>query len=272
MMTATAKQSAAAEKQLIKAREQTALAAYSMAAIDTGDELDIDSYSIPRIAVLEKMSPEVDEAKAEYIEGAKPGMLCNAVMGELYTDGLLVVPVKRRDVFLEWNPRPPAGPGGFVAEHNLIDGKAILKQCTRNEKGYDITPNGTELHNPLEFYVLYSDDQGQSWNKAIIAMNRTRRKEGRNWNSRIDAFSRGGQIMSQLTQVYELLTARREKDGNVSYVFKIGKGQFLPELLDNADEVINDAKMFLAQINSGKAKVDREAEAGTTVDNETEDF
>jgi len=261
---------------LTKQDEQKAvsLAAYSCAEVDTHDELDINSFSIPRITVLEKMSPEVDEDKAEYIDGAKPGVLCNPVMGELYPDGILVIPVQRRDVFLEWNSRPPAGPGGFVAEHNLIDGKALLGKCTRNDTGYDITPNGTELHNPLEFYVRYSADNGETWDNAIISMNRTRRKEGKNWNSRINSLTRQGAPVPQLAQVYELSTDRREKNGHVSYVFKVGKGQTIPELFDNYEEIIDGAKGFLNSLNSGAAKVDREAEASTatTVDSEAEDF
>lgn len=265
-------EAATTEIVLSKKDEEKALAMYNFEAGGTHDELDKDSYAIPRIAVLEKMSPQVDADDAEYIEGAKPGVLCNTVFEELYPEGLWVIPVKRRDTFLEWNQRKDGG--GFVAEHTLVDGRNILKQCTRNDTNFDITPNGTELHNPLEFYVLYTADKGETWHRAAIAMNRTRRKEGKKWNSRIDSFMRGGQQMSPLAQVYELGTARREGE-QVSYLFKVGKGHFLPEFLKDADDVYAQAKLFLDQIDSGAAKVDREAEAaqaGNTADQEVEEF
>lgn len=259
---------------LTKQDEQKAIAAYGYNQVSTNDELDRDSYAIPRIAVLEKMSPEVDEDNAEYIEGAKPGMLCNKVMGELYPGdvGIKVLPVKRRRVYLEWTPRNEGG--GFVAEHNVADGESIMKQCTRNDKNVDITPNGTELHNVLEFYVMYSTDDGETWDRAIISMSRTRMAEGKKWNARIDSFTRSGQQITPLAQVYSLTTGRREKDGNVSYVFKVGKGEFLPEVVTDDANVFAQAKLFLEQIDSGAAKVDREAEASTatTVDSEAEDF
>jgi len=267
--------SEAANKQLTTKQEQAALAAYSYEAGGTNDELDKDSYAIPRIAVLEKMSPEVDEEDAEYIEGAKPGMLCNKVMGELYPaePGIKVIPVKRRRVYLEWTPRSEGG--GFVAEHNVADGEALMKQCTRNDKNVDITPNGTELHNVLEFYVLFSADQGETWDPAIISMSRTRMAEGKKWNMRIDSFTRGGTKVSPHAQVYDLTTGRREKDGNVSFLFKVGKGVFLPEAVNNDAEVFAQAHAFLASIDSGVAKVDRDAEAQNgahATDAEVEDF
>lgn len=239
-------------------KEEAALAAYSYTATETHDELDMDSYAIPRIAVLEKMSPQVDPDAGEYIEGAKAGMLCNSVMGELYTS-ILAIPVKRRRVYLEWTPRNLGG--GFVAEHNGAEGGELMKRTTRNEKNVDITPNGTELHNVLEFYVLFSADEGKTWGRAIMSMSRTRMAEGKKWNSRIDQFVRGGQRVTPLAQVYDISTARREKDGNVSYLFKVGNGKFLPEAVTNDDDVFAQAKAFLEAIDSGKARVDREAEA-----------
>ena len=247
-------------KQLSK-KEQTDLTAYSYEAGNTNDELDSNSYAIPRIAVLEKMSPEVDPDGGEHIEGAKAGLLYNKVMGELY-ESIKVIPVKRRRVYLEWTPHDQGG--GFVAEHTVAEGEALMKQCTRNDNNVDITPNGTELHNVLEFYVLYSADDGASFDPAIISMSRTRMAEGKKWNMRIDSFSRGGQKISPHAQVYEVTTGRREKNGHVSYLFKVGPAAFLPEAVENDADVFAQAQAFLASIDSGGTKVDREAEAATT--------
>ena len=249
-------------KELTKKEQEQALAAYGAAAVETHDELDKDSYAIPRIAIIEALSPELDDGKPEYIEGAKRGQLCNRVMSELYPDGVMVIPVKRRRVFLEWTPRDAGG--GFVAEHNVADGEALMKQCQRNEKGYDITPNGTELHNVLEFYVLFSSDKGTTWTPAIISMSRTRMAEGKKWNLRIDQFRQGGQQVTPLAQVYELGTAKRENPAGVSYVFKVGAAKFLPEATPNHADVFAQAQGFLEAIASGEAQVDRDAEAATS--------
>lgn len=255
---------------LTKKQEETALAAYSYEAGGTHDELDKDSYAIPRIALVEKLSPELEEDKPEYIPEAKPGMLVNKVMGEVYPGNILVLPVLRRRVYLEWTPR--AQGGGFVAEHNVADGAELMKSTQRSEKNVDILPSGTELHNVLEFYVLASGDKGVTWEPAIISMSRTRMAEGKKWNMRIDSFSRNGTKITPLAQVYELGTAKRDNPEGVSYVFKVGAAQFLPEVVADDAAVFQQGKDFLEAVTSGQAQVNRDEEAGATVDAGPEEF
>ena len=264
-------------KALSKTAEEQALAAYSYDGADNAADLDKDSYAIPRLAIIEKMSPELEEGDEAYIEGAKPGMIVNKVMGTLHTNDapLLVIPVYRRRVYLEWVPRNQGG--GFVAEHNMADGAELMTTTTRNEKNVDILPGtGNELHNVLEFYVLTSADSGASWEPAIISMSRTRMAEGKKWNMRIDNFMRNGQKITPLAQVYPLTTAKRDNPDGVSHVFKVGAAQFLPEATSEDAAVFAQAQSFLDAIRQGTAQVDREAEAkaaaGGPGDPEAEDF
>jgi len=257
-------------KELTKKQEEQALTACSYEAGGTQDELDKDSYAIPRIGVIEKLSPELEEDKPEYIADAKPGLLVNKVMGEVYPGNILVIPVLRRRVYLEWTPR--AQGGGFVAEHNVTDGAELMKQTQRSEKNIDILPSGNELHNVLEFYVLASGDGGESFEPAIISMSRTRMAEGKKWNMRIDSFSRGGTKITPLAQVYDLGTAKRENPEGVSYVFKVGAAQFLPEVTSEDAAVFQQAKEFLEAVTSGQAQVNRDEEAGATTEAAEEEF
>lgn len=68
---------------------------------------DKDSFAIPFLRVLQKMSPQVDEADASYIEGAKPGMIFDTVTEELYDgkEGVLFIPCAFQRRFLRWAPR-----------------------------------------------------------------------------------------------------------------------------------------------------------------------
>jgi hypothetical protein len=257
-------------KELTKKQEEKALAAYGAGVVETHDELDKDSYAIPRIALIEKLSPELEEDAPEFLPDAKPGLLVNKVMGEVYPGPILVIPVLRRRVYLEWVPRSQGG--GFVAEHNVTDGAELMKQTQRSEKNYDILPSGNELHNVLEFYILASSDEGETWEPAILSMSRTRMAEGKKWNMRIDAFSRGGTKITPLAQVYELGTAKRDNPEGVSYVYKVGAGQFLPEVVANDALVFQQAHDFLEAVKSGQAQVNRDEEAGAAVAGTEEEF
>jgi hypothetical protein len=55
---------------------------------------DKESFAIPFLKVIQKTSPEVDEADAAYNAKAKPGMLMNSVTGELFNGktGLTFLP------------------------------------------------------------------------------------------------------------------------------------------------------------------------------------
>ena len=58
----------------------------------------------------------------------------------------------------------------------------------------------------------------------------------------------------------------------MSYVFKVGAAQFLPEVVTNDPEVFQQAKAFLAAVQSGDKGVDRNEEAGTTTEATEEEF
>jgi len=77
---------------------------------------DKDSFAIPFLAVIQKMSPQVDEAEAEYIEDARPGMLFNSVTNELFDgkEGVIFLPCAFQRRFIRWAPRGKGG--GFKGE------------------------------------------------------------------------------------------------------------------------------------------------------------
>ena len=78
---------------------------------------DKESFAIPFLTVLQKISPQVDEAEPEYIEGAKGGMFLNTVNQRLYDGekGVIFLPCAYQRRFIHWGPRGGDG-GGFKGE------------------------------------------------------------------------------------------------------------------------------------------------------------
>ncbi len=114
---------AKANTQIQKVEEtntEVALGAMDFSA-DAGQGMEgagSESFAIPFLTVLQKGSPQVDEASGVAIEGAKSGMLYDTVTGKLIdgkTTGALLVPCAYKRVFLRWGPREGAG-GGFKGE------------------------------------------------------------------------------------------------------------------------------------------------------------
>ena len=75
-----------------------------------------ESFAIPFLSVLQKGSPQVDEAGGMALEGARQGMFFENVTGRMMDGkaGITVVPAAYRRVFLRWAPRETGG--GFKGE------------------------------------------------------------------------------------------------------------------------------------------------------------
>src|SRR5579864_7705555 len=117
--TASAQASTSSE---VAERPNTAVAADFMdaedfAGVGAGFEgADKDSFAIPFIQILQKMSPMVDEDDPKHLDGAKAGMLYNTVTQKL-TDGktgLLIIPCYYKRTYIRWGGRE--GEGGFKGE------------------------------------------------------------------------------------------------------------------------------------------------------------
>jgi hypothetical protein len=77
---------------------------------------DKDSFAIPFLQILQKMSPKVDEDNAQYIKGAKAGMILNTVTNRLFDgkEGFDIVPCYYKRSFILWGQRDAGG--GFKGE------------------------------------------------------------------------------------------------------------------------------------------------------------
>lgn len=149
---------------------------------------DKDSYAIPFIQVLQKMSPLVDEDSPKRIEGAKAGMLYNNVTGKLYdvrTKPLTVVQSFYKRSFILWGARD--GDGGFKGEITPEEYDAILKTpgkiIEQDGKGYVLDDKGE--YNPKKsdyyadtrvHYVIVVDPDTGELMPAIVSLASTQIK------------------------------------------------------------------------------------------------
>lgn len=182
----------------------TAVAVAASTAVAVADNIDFsadanagmegatsESFAIPFLGVLQKGSPQVDEAgPGPLVEGAKAGMLFENVTSKLYDGktGVIVVPCAYRRVFLRWGPRSGEGSGlkgellpeevaalrarGDIKE---LDNKLFfpLADGTVNDKKCDRV-NDTRNH-----YVLIVDPETGAWTNALISLASTQIKKSK---------------------------------------------------------------------------------------------
>jgi len=132
--------------------------------------------AIPFLAVLQALSPQVQESDPTYIPGAKPGDLINTVTGELIQRPATFVPCYTEHVYVEWVPRDAGG--GFVAVHGY-NSEVVVSAKAKAEKFNELkTPEGNDLIETFYVYGLLLDapDAQSSSTPIVIAFTSTKIK------------------------------------------------------------------------------------------------
>lgn len=165
------------------------------------ENVGTEDLVIPRLEVIQGLSPAVKRGDPGYIEGAEMGMLNNSVSRELYGDSVLVIPVYYEMLWLVWRERKTTEgkpqEGGFFGAYKDQGEADDRRQLEENAGGNNIVVIDTPTH----LCKLVKPDG--KLEDIMISMPRTKAKISRQWNSMImmaggDRFSRVYQIGSDL--------------------------------------------------------------------------
>ena len=213
---------------------------------------------VPRLSILQALSPQISKKKAEYIEGAQIGDICDIGTGEVFNDGILFLPVFYRMDYLEWAPR--ASGQGLV---NIHSDPAILDQTTRNEKKQPILPNGNYIAETAQFFGLNLTAEGR---KCFLPMASTQLKKARKWLTlatgekltRVDGSTYTPKLFYRC---YHLTTAEESNSEGEWAGWKIDRGATLPELeaegvVADWQSIKSDCEGFLETLIKGSANAD----------------
>ena len=182
------------KKELAKVKEtNTALVLADMDfAADAGAGMENagqESFAIPFLSLLQKGSPQVDEASGAALEGAKAGMFFENVTGRLFSgkDGVIIVPCSYRREFLRWGAR--ANGGGLRGVHSPeevadmrtkgqvveLDGRLYAP-----EQDKSINPEKSDRFNDTRnHYVLIIDQESGAWTEALLSLTSTQIKKSK---------------------------------------------------------------------------------------------
>jgi hypothetical protein len=209
---------------------------------------------IPRLTILQGLSPQVMKKKAEYIEGAEVGDFCNVATGDIYKESILVVPCHFATAYIEWTKNR----GGLAG--NYGDDPAILKQTVRNEKNENILPNGNSVQETAQWYCLLQD--GASWTRIFFPLRATNLKHSRKWLTLCRAESvelPNGELWKPplFWRSWKLTIVEDGNDQGDWYTFRPEKGETALEL-DRSKRLINLCKSFYEEIRTNVVRPDLE--------------
>lgn len=201
-----------------------------------------DDIVIPRLEIIQALSPQVKEGDPKFNEAARPGMLVNSVTGQIYGKEVMVVPVYYTKQWLVWKARKdkdgkPLEGGFFGAFNSDFEAKERADEEGGEEANIEI------IDTPQHLCLLVNRDSG-SIDEVMISMPRTKAKVSRQWNSMVRLA--GG---DRFGRVYRIATQLEKKTQGDYYNFVVAQCGF------PAKPLYDRAEKLYEQIAAGERKV-----------------
>lgn len=224
------------------------------------ENVTLDDVTIPRLGLIQSLSPQRKKSDPSYIEGAEEGLLFNTVTSELYGASVLFVPVLFRKEFLIWKDQNSGG--GFLG---AFDTEEEAKQEFAN-KDYEgkVTDKGDpmyEIVDTAQQFGLIIDPKGKKRPEEIVlSMSKSGMKASRQLNSM--AKMAGGDRFSRVYEVKGIETANSA--GQEYYAHNIRSVGFVDEPTFRAAEKMYDS------VKSGAKNAAYDQGAASTSETEEE--
>jgi hypothetical protein len=251
-------------KAVAEQRKSTEIIAFDPSA-DSGMGMEgttQESFAIPFLAALQKISPQVEETDAAYIKGAKAGQIFESVSKKLYdgVTGVLLVPCAYRRTFIRWAPRG-AESGGFKGEY------APEVVAAMRENG-DVLELDNRLYFPLEdgtinpkrcdylsdtrnHYVLIVD--GDEVHECLLSLKSTQIKKSKIMMSMLAGKKSNGKVLPTFATMVRATTALEKNDEGQWYGINLSEEG---PVTDAA--IYNAAKAFHKSVAAGAVKANYE--------------
>jgi hypothetical protein len=154
------------------------------------ENVNTDDLVIPRLEIVQALSPCRTEGNAEYNPHAKVGDLMNSVNNQLYGREVFVVPIFYTKQWLVWKKKTAGGGfmGAFPDPEKAEDRKNEAVGAGDKADAIEV------IDTPTHMCLLVNREKG-TVDEIILSLPRTKAKISRQWNSMIrmaggDRFSR----------------------------------------------------------------------------------
>lgn len=198
----------------------------------------MDDLVIPRLELVQSLSPCLQEGEGAYIEGAKAGMLYNNVTRELYGKSVHVIPVYFRKEFIVWKDRKKGG--GFTGAFSSEAEALAVRDAQESPDDYRVNDTANQ------FCLLVHPETGELV-EIVVSMAVTKLKVSRQWNTLIRI--NGGDSFSRVYELGTFLDKNKADEKfhnftikNVGYV-----NQLQYQVAENLYEVVSAGRATMSR-------------------------
>lgn len=269
--------------QKIKQVQPAAYTSHDVATVTGADDLFDSQYSgfqhvtsedrlIPRMTIIQSLSPERRPDRPEYNEDAKEGLFCDKSTGELFEGPIGLIPCYYARYYLEWLPDR----GGLHRNHGMDS--SVLQHTERDDKNRLILPSGNIISETPTYFCLNMNVGGR---RCFVPLTNTQIKNAKRWMNLIEAVRvRNARGELQRPNMYYMEWLARSVDESNNEGFWKGwnftAGQTILDL-DPSQALLKEAVAyckdcvssdFQKRMADSVSSVAAEAAEGTIIDNE----
>lgn len=177
------------------------------------EQLSQDELELPFLRVAQKGSPQVDDAKPEYIEGLKPGQYFNTASGKSYGDSIVVQVHGYFRNFIIW--KGPKGAGKYSGSMTAEEFRKFEAENTLQRSGGDFVQiaDGEEFRYTDTRNFIVTLPEYPEEGVMIYSLSSTGIKPAKKWNTINNTRLIGGKQTKRYATLWQLKSAGFEKDG-----------------------------------------------------------
>lgn len=234
--------------------------------LDSGrgqENVGLEDITIPRLDVLQDLSPQRKKNDPAYIEGAEEGMLFNTVTGELYGTEVYFIPCYYKKEWLIWKLQGAGG--GFNGAFNTEDeAKAEFASQGFYEEMYEDKGQkicAYEIVDTANHFGLVFD-KADNVKEICVSMSKSKMKVNRSFNTLVKLA--GG---DRFSRVYKVSAVEDTNKANQSYYnMKITSMGYAPESMFLLGE-----KMY-ESMSANEKQANYNTTTETTTEGKSEEF
>ena len=218
------------------------------------EEANSDSYAIPFLQILQKMSDQTDPEHASYIKNAKAGMFANLTTGKLFDgkQGIQIIPCHYSRKFVEWVPREK---GGGLRGVHMPDSDVVLNANQSPKNPLELITDEGNILSDTRYHFVLQLVNGQP-EPIVLTMKSSQIKKSRSWMTRMQNLTirrkDGTRFTAPMFSHIWTLTTKQETNDRGSWYGYFIDGE--PVLIEN-ENIFKKAQEFRDMAKSGDAKI-----------------
>lgn len=199
------------------------------------EDVTSNDITLPRIEVLQALSPQLKKSEPNYIEGSEQGQIFNTISGEIYGPSVVIIPILFQRQFIIWQDRKLGG--GFT-------GMYATELEAESERDAMEKPDDYEVAEHHVNYCLIMHDNGRL-EEAVLSWARSKIKASKRLNALVqmnpgDRYSRA----------YKLKAVEASGPKGDYWTFDVSPVGYVPK------PIYEQAAAVYLAIKGGERKVD----------------